>query len=337
MGAAQLIARIAGIPCWWLVFVARTFARLPGAAIPWPSGTRGSLTLVAILGAAAVVVQLWRLRRLRRWLGTVVRLLTVVGMIAAGFAIGGRLSAHAWLPHDWVAAMCDVGQGEAVAVRATADTAVLVDTGPAPAALDQCLVALGVRSLASIVLIGGTSSAIGGLPGALHARAVGGIDAGSELAADADVRVRGWALASHIAVASAVPGVVHVVGNVRWRVVADLASARVVSIDVAGITVLIAGDLTTADETELMLRVSSLNADVLVVPHHGATQDTAFLDAVHPRVAVVSIGRGNTQHDPSASVLKALSTIAGRVSRTDQDGGIAIVVNAHGLKVVTRR
>jgi hypothetical protein len=69
MGAAQLVARVAGIPCAWLVFVARTFARLPGAAIPWPSGTRGSLSLVAILGAGAVVVELWRSRRLRRWLG----------------------------------------------------------------------------------------------------------------------------------------------------------------------------------------------------------------------------------------------------------------------------
>ncbi|HEY5051533.1 MAG TPA: hypothetical protein VII50_11575 [Acidothermaceae bacterium] len=54
-------------------------------------------------------------------------------------------------------------------------------------------------------------------------------------------------------------------------------------------------------------------------------------------VSVVSVGRGNGQHDPSASVLKALSTIAGRVSRTDQDGDIAISVTCGGLKVVTRR
>jgi competence protein ComEC len=337
MGAAQLVARIAGIPCWWLVFVARTFARLPGAAIPWPSGTRGSLTLVAILGAAAVVVELWRLRRLRRWLGTGARLLTVGGLIAGGFAIGGRVSAHPWPPHNWDLAMCDVGQGEAVVVRASPDTAVLVDAGPSPPALDQCLGALGVRSLASIVLTGGTSSAIGGLPGALHARLVGGIDAGSELAADADVRVRGWALAAHIAVASAIPGVVHVVGNVRWRVVAEFASARVVSIDVAGGSVLVPGDLNAADETELVSRATSLKADVLVVPHHGAAQDTAFLDAVQPRVAVISVGRGNSQHDPVPSVLKALSTIAGRVSRTDKDGDIAISVDAGSLKVVRRR
>jgi competence protein ComEC len=337
MGAAQVVARVAGIPCAWLVYVARTFARLPGAAIPWPSGTRGALTLVVLLGAGTVVVELWRMRWLQRWLGTGVRLLIVVGVIAAGFAIGNRPAAHAWPPGDWVLAMCDVGQGEAVVVRASTDTAVLVDTGPAPPALDQCLIALGVRSLARIVLTGGTSSAIGGLPGALHARAVGGIDAGSQLAADADGRVRGWALASHIAVATAVPEVVHAVGNAQWRVVAEFASARVVSLDVAGVSVLVAGELTEADETDLVSRGRALSADVLVVPRHGAIQDAGFLAAVRPSLVVVSVGRGNSQHDPSATVLKALSTIAGRVCRTDQDGDIAISVNARGLKVATRR
>ncbi len=336
-GAAQLVARVAGIPCWWLVFVARTFARLPGAALPWPSGTRGSVSLVAILGAAAAGVQLWRLGRLGRWIGIGLRLLAVVGVIAAGFAIESRRSARAWPPLDWVVAICDVGQGEAVVVRATTDAAVLVDTGPAPDAIDRCLVALGVRSLASIVLTGGTSSAVAGLPGVLHARTVGSIDAGPELAADADVRVRGWASASRVELGSANPGAVQKVGDVQWHVVAELASARVVSIAVAGLRVLVAGELNTADETELVAQVRSLAADVLVIPHDGAEQDTAFLDEVHPRIAVVSVGRGNTQHDPSASLLQVLSKVAGRVSRTDRDGDIAISVRAGDLKVVTRR
>jgi competence protein ComEC len=82
--------------------------------------------------------------------------------------------------------------------------------------------------------------------------------------------------------------------------------------------------------------VQSLNADVLVVPHHGAGQDTAFLKAVHPRLAVVSVGRGNSQHDPSASVLKAISALAGRAIRTDKDGDVAIMVDSGGLLVITQ-
>jgi competence protein ComEC len=336
MGAAQLVARVAGIPCAWLVFVARTFARLPGAAVPWPQGTRGSLTLAAILVAAAVLIEAGRLLRSQQLLGMAIRLIAIVGVIAAGFAIGKRLAPHPWPPRDWVMAACDVGQGEAIVMRSAQHAAVLVDTGPTPPALDQCLVALGVQSLASIVLTGGSSASIGGLPGALHARTVDGIDAGSELAADADVRVRGWASAAHMAVTSAIPGLVHGAGDVRWRVLADFSSARVVALSVPGLTALVAGDLDAADEAELVSQVSALNADVLVVPHHGAAQDVGFLRAVHPRLAIVSVGRGNSQHDPSVSALQALSTLAHRLSRTDQDGDIAISGNASDLKVTTR-
>src|SRR5450755_3890665 len=85
VGAAQLVARVAGVPCWWLVFVARTFARLPGAAVPWPRGARGSLALALLIVAAALLVEMRRIRVARRWLGVALRLVTVVGVIAGGF------------------------------------------------------------------------------------------------------------------------------------------------------------------------------------------------------------------------------------------------------------
>ena len=228
-------------------------------------------------------------------------------------------------------------------MRAGSQSGVLVDAGPSPPAVDGCLDALGIRTLAGIVLTGGTSAGVGGMPGVLHGRTVGEIVAGSQLVADADVRVRGWASAARVAVATAKPGVVNVVGNVHWRIVADFASARVVSIEVAGLRVLVAGDLSTADETELVVAagplsstVTSLRADVLVVPHHGAAQAPAFLAAVRPRIAVVSVGRGNSQHDPSASVLSSLSALGVRIVRTDKDGDVAIVVKSDNLVAVTR-
>jgi competence protein ComEC len=331
MGAAQFIARLAGIPCWWLVFVAHTFSRLPGAAVPWRDGASGAITLV-VLGSA-VGLLLWS----ARWRGVVLRLVVVVTLVASALAVRGRLATQPWPPPDWVLAVCDVGQGEAIVARTGPQSGVLVDAGPSPSAVDDCLDELGIRTLAWIVLTGGTSAAVGGVPGALHGRTVSEIDPGSQLAADADVRIRGWASASHVAVAAAKPGIVHVVGNVRWGVVAEVASARVVSVDVAGLRVLVAGDLDAADETELESRADSLAADVLVVPHHGAAQDAGFLDAVRPRVAVISVGRANSQHDPAASVLTALATIAARVIRTDKGGNIAIVVSSGDLLVVTQR
>ncbi len=115
------------------------------------------------------------------------------------------------------------------------------------------------------------------------------------------------------------------------------------SVVVAGVSVLVAGDLSVADETDLVstagsleLPVASLRADVLVVPHHGAALDAAFLDAVHPRVAVVSVGRGNSEHDPAAGALNALSTIGARTIRTDEHGNVAIVLKSGNLRVATR-
>ncbi len=68
MGVAQFVARIGGIPCWWLVFVAHTFSRLPGAAVPWRDGASGALTLLAVGSAVGLLLWLprWRRRRASR-------------------------------------------------------------------------------------------------------------------------------------------------------------------------------------------------------------------------------------------------------------------------------
>ncbi|HZV26805.1 MAG TPA: ComEC/Rec2 family competence protein [Acidothermaceae bacterium] len=331
MGAAQLIARLAGIPCWWLVLIARTFSRLPGAAVPWRDGAAGALALL-VLGSA-IGVLLWS----ARWRGVMLRVVVVATLVASALAVRGRLATQPWPPSDWVLAACDVGQGEAIVARTGAQSGVLVDAGPSPPAVDGCLDALGIRTLDWIVLTGGSSAAIAGVPGVLHDRAVGALDAGLGLAADAEVRVRGWASASHVTVATAAEGQVHTVGALRWSVVAELDSGRVVRLVLPGLTVLIAGDTDAADLTDISSR-ARLAADVLVVPRHGGDMaDDGFLHAVRPAVAVVSVGLGNTQHEPSPRVLGVLATIAGRVVRTDRDGDIAISVHVGGLRVMTPR
>jgi competence protein ComEC len=46
---ARWIAHVAALPCAWLVWVARTFARLPGAAVTWPTGVAGALDLALVV------------------------------------------------------------------------------------------------------------------------------------------------------------------------------------------------------------------------------------------------------------------------------------------------
>ncbi len=61
--AADLLIRFTGPELWWLLRVAHAAARLPGAAVPVPSGWAGLVTVGCAGGAA---VALWRRRRFRQ-------------------------------------------------------------------------------------------------------------------------------------------------------------------------------------------------------------------------------------------------------------------------------
>src|SRR5450755_2919089 len=136
MTAAQWIARAGGVPCAWLVLVARTFARMPGAAVRWPSGSAGAFELLGLMLAAVVVAVVLKYRRTVPWwprIGVRLGAFGVAGALAMGsYAIASRSAAPRWPQPDWVMAACDVGQGAAIVVRVGPAAAVLVDAGTAP-------------------------------------------------------------------------------------------------------------------------------------------------------------------------------------------------------------
>src|SRR5262249_54634870 len=106
----------------------------------------------------------------------------------------------------------------------------------------------------------------------------------------------------------------------------------------AGVTMLLAGDAEVEEQEMLRsLSPSDLRADVLKVAHHGsAFQDPPFLDEVAPRVALVSVGAGNTYGHPNAAMLARLSGAGARVLRTDLDGDLAVASDGKDLLVATR-
>jgi competence protein ComEC len=96
---------------------------------------------------------------------------------------------------------------------------------------------------------------------------------------------------------------------------------------------LLVGDAERAEEDWLVAQHDDLRAQVLKVGHHGSSTSTsdAFLDAVRPEVAVISVGTGNKYGHPSADVLHALSRIGAEVLRTDQLG--TVVVRTDGTHI----
>jgi competence protein ComEC len=76
---------------------------------------------------------------------------------------------------------------------------------------------------------------------------------------------------------------------------------------------------------------------VVKVPHHGSRTSSSreFVHALSPRVAVVSVGRGNRFGHPAREVLDTYRQLGAQILRTDQDGAITIDTDGHSLDVTT--
>jgi competence protein ComEC len=97
---------------------------------------------------------------------------------------------------------------------------------------------------------------------------------------------------------------------------------------------LLPGDLEASGERGLVGGPPA-PASVLKVAHHGSAGATteAWLEAVRPRVAVVSAGRGNGYGHPHDALLERLRARGVRVWRTDVHGTVSIAAAPEGLRV----
>jgi competence protein ComEC len=102
---------------------------------------------------------------------------------------------------------------------------------------------------------------------------------------------------------------------------------------------LLVGDLARLGEMTLVEAPGGARADVLVVGHHGAATSTsdAFLAAVAPSHALISVGQGNSFGHPAADTLRRLATHGARIWRTDRDGAIEARLEAPAMTIATTR
>ncbi|MEE4544346.1 ComEC/Rec2 family competence protein [Streptomyces sp. V4-01] len=333
MPAARLLAWTAAAPAQWIAAVARHGAALPGAEIGWPAGRPGAALLVVVT-AAATVCGRPLLRRPRVAAGCALLLL-----LALLRPVRLPVPAGQWPPADWRFAMCDVGQGDALALAAGPAAAVVIDTGPDPALVDRCLRDLRVTTVPLLILTHFHADHADGLPGVLRGRRVGAIETSvlDEPAGEA-ARVRRAAAAAGVPESRASAGEERRVGALWWRVLWPPPSAAALPDDnpndasvallvhASGLTLLLMGDLEPSAQEELLAEVPDLpRVDVLKVAHHGsAHQDPELLARAHPRLALISVGRGNSYGHPAARTVTALRALGAVVLRTDTDGPIAV-------------
>ena len=65
-----------------------------------------------------------------------------------------------WPPEGWVMVACDVGQGDALVLRAGPGSGVVVDAGPDPLRVDACLDRLGIDPASTLTNFSGRPIAL---------------------------------------------------------------------------------------------------------------------------------------------------------------------------------
>lgn len=372
MPAAEVAAWLGGLATGWIAGVARVSAGVPASTVPWVPGIPGAL-LLAALTAGGLVVGGWlvrragrrdagspaRDRRRRPWRGRLTVLACVVTAActaaSAGVAVV-RVRSTPWPPPSWTVVACDVGQGDALVVRSGPRSAVVVDTGPEPGPVNDCLRALDVAVVDLLVLSHFHADHVGGIAGVLDGRRVTRVLT-SPLAVPARQaeRVSAALQEADVPAGAAWAGVSGTAGDVRWRVVwpsrllegdgdgANDASVGLV-LDVAGLRLLAAGDVEPPAQVALRRELTDggtpdvAPVDVLKAAHHGsAAQDPGLHRLLAPRVALVSAGTGNDYGHPTPAALELLASTGATVMRTDVHGSVAVGGAAQDLWVAAQR
>lgn len=334
---AQFAAWLGSWPAWWLVKVAQVSSAVPAGALPWPAGVGGALLLAALTLALLLGFRSQRVRRV----------VVVVALAAVVGAVPLRMVGPGWPPSGWIIAVCDVGQGDAVVLRAGDGSAVLIDAGPELEPVSECLRALGIRSLALVFLSHLHLDHIGGLRGVLpYKPSQIIIPAYPEPQAGREAVIRAAGTAG-VPMVKAARGTVWTAGEVTLRVLytPPLAGTRsdpnnnslVLQAEVLGVRVLLLGDAETEQQQLLRDSYPGLRTDVLKIAHHGsAYQDPVLLDEAAPRIALVSVGAGNDYGHPNPALMARLLRGGTRVLRTDVDGDVAVVLDEGRLMVSVR-
>lgn len=325
-------------------WLATTTAQVPGASIQVVADAT-TITLACAASAAFVVATV------SRFPGR---------FLVAGFAC---IAAVVWRPvvpspASWTELhMIDVGQGDAIAIRSTQGRWVLFDAGrvwdSGDAGRRDVIPHLMNRggTLAAFVLThphadhaGGASSVIDALNPPMYFDPA---YAGSTSSYRASLLA---ARRGHSRWRRVRPGDSLIVDEVRiaflapdsaWAdTLADPNDASTVArVQVGSVSMLLTGDAERDEESWLLSKQSSaLKADILKVAHHGSNTSTTqeFLDAVAPRLALVSVGAGNIYRHPSPDVMERLAARGVLTLRTDRHGTITVHTNGRSVEVEAR-
>ena len=232
----------------------------------------------------------------------------------------------------------DVGQGDAILIEHPDGGTVLVDTGPPPvdtrSGLVPYLVRRGIPAIEIVLITHSHADHAGGLASLRSVMPVQRLithtaaQPGTLIPWREDCRLQVLFADPHNAARSAADNP----GANRYSVVIRLVYGNTAFI--------FAADAEHQEEERMIAAYAhGLRSEVLKIGHHGSPSATtyAWLDAVRPAYAIVSVGRGNRFGHPSDSVLQRLRDRDITVTRTDEEGAVMMVSDGHAVRRVVWR
>lgn len=355
-GAAGIIA----LPLVPLVdgvlLTARIFAHLPGAAVPVPAPSAVGFAGCYLALVVAVEWARGHLRVSRRHVG-------IASAAVLAVAVWLQVAAAAALPRLTITFL-DVGQGDAIVIRAPSGRTLLIDGGGevegratgydvGAQRVVPALRRLGVREIDVIILTHPHEDHVGGLVAVAQNFRVGLVlDSGFPHPAPSYGQFLHLVEERKIPYQLARRGMRLDLGSGAGLVVlhpedplirgsgSDVNLNSVVARMAYGeVSVLLTGDIEGLVESRLLEYGDELRSTVLKVAHHGSATSTtpAFLDAVAPAVAVISVGAFNPFGHPHRATLEALAAAGVLVYRTDRDGAVTMHTDGRRMWVSTVR
>lgn len=233
----------------------------------------------------------------------------------------------------------DVGQGDSIFIQTPSGKTMLIDAG-VPEMGSRVVDYIRSRGVNKIDILVGThphADHIGGIPAVIENFQIGKFYMPKVITTTntfEDVLKAAKAKGLSINVAKA--GVVLDLGNeVKAQMLAPNSShyddlnnySAVIKITYKNTAFLFTGDAEKESEEEMLSRGYDLKADVLKVGHHGSSSATtwAFLKAVSPKYAVISVGKGNDYGHPHKETMEKLKSLGITVYRTDECGTVVAV------------
>ncbi len=249
--------------------------------------------------------------------------------------------------------LLDVGQGDAIYIETPDGKRMLIDAGPQGAKNEilEFLAAKGIKKLDLIMVTHGHADHVGKLNKVLKAVEVGAVVSSgffhpTGLNEDILATMKEKSIPMKVVAAgdrfklgdSVEFRVIYPEKDAALSVISVNDTSLLVKMTFGEVSFVLTGDAEHfTEEIVLKTHAKELDGDILKVGHHGSetASSNPFLDAVTPKVAIISCGENNKFSHPHKSALDRFSERGIRMFRTDLDGTLTITTDGKKVRIET--